>query len=144
VAIRVRDGALTLTTMLFGDEVRSATEIAAEIDGAKPTRKQVESAVAVIEELESNGSLTPALNYYRANLPPESWLHPGRELPAVNAPTMGIWSSGDIALTERQMTNSAAGVTGEWRYERIDGPGHWMQLEAPDAVNRLLVDFLPA
>jgi DNA end-binding protein Ku len=51
VAIRVRDGALTLTTMLFGDEVRSAAEIAAEIDGAKPTRKQVESAVAVIEEL---------------------------------------------------------------------------------------------
>jgi pimeloyl-ACP methyl ester carboxylesterase len=101
-------------------------------------------ADAVIEELESNGSLTPALNYYRANLPPESWLHPGRELPAVKAPTMGIWSSGDIALTERQMTNSAAGVTGEWRYERIDGPGHWMQLEAPDAVNRLLVDFLPA
>jgi DNA end-binding protein Ku len=51
VAIRVRDGALTLTTMLFGDEVRSTAEIAEGIDGAKPTRKQVESAVAVIEEL---------------------------------------------------------------------------------------------
>jgi DNA end-binding protein Ku len=51
VCIRVRDGALTLTTMLFGDEVRSTAEIAAEIEGAKPTRKQVESAVAVIEEL---------------------------------------------------------------------------------------------
>ena len=32
---------------------------------------------------------------------------------------------------------------GTWRYERIDGPGHWMQLEAPDAVNELLLDFLP-
>jgi pimeloyl-ACP methyl ester carboxylesterase len=29
------------------------------------------------------------------------------------------------------------------RYERIDGPGHWMQLEAPDMVNQLLLDFLP-
>jgi pimeloyl-ACP methyl ester carboxylesterase len=42
------------------------------------------------------------------------------------------------------MTNSAANVVGAWRYERLDGPGHWMQLEAPTEVNRLLVDFLPA
>jgi pimeloyl-ACP methyl ester carboxylesterase len=101
-------------------------------------------ADAVIGELEANGSLTPGLNYYRANLPPEVWVQPGRPLPAVRAPTMGVWSSGDIALTERQMTASAENVAGPWRYERLDGPGHWMQLEAPDEVNRLLVDFLPA
>ncbi len=52
VGIRVRDGALTLTTMLFGDEVRSTEEIAAEIEAAEPPREQVDSAVAVIEELE--------------------------------------------------------------------------------------------
>ncbi len=52
--------------------------------------------------------------------------------------------AGDFALTEGQMTRSAAAVAGPWRYERLDGPGHWMQLQAPDAVNRLLVDFLPA
>ena len=27
----------------------------------------------VIAELEANGSLTPGLNWYRANIPPESW-----------------------------------------------------------------------
>ena len=54
-----------------------------------------------------------------------------------------MWSSGDIALTEAQMTDSAENVAGPWRYERLDGPGHWMQLEAPDTVNRLLLDFLP-
>jgi hypothetical protein len=47
-------------------------------------------ADAVIADLEANGSLTPALNYYRANLPPEVWLSPGRELPPVAAPTMGV------------------------------------------------------
>ena len=57
---------------------------------------------------------------------------------------MGVWSSGDIALTERQMVDSAQSVAGPWRYERLDGPGHWMQLEAPDVVTRLLIDFLPA
>jgi pimeloyl-ACP methyl ester carboxylesterase len=99
---------------------------------------------AVIAELEASGSLTPALNYYRANVPPRTWLSPGRPLPPIAAATMGVWSSGDMALTERQMTNSAQHITGEWRYERLDGPGHWMQLEAPDEVNRLLLDFLPA
>ena len=49
-----------------------------------------------------------------------------------------------MALTEGQMTNSARELAGPWRYERLDGPGHWMQLEAPDEVNRLLIDFLPA
>jgi pimeloyl-ACP methyl ester carboxylesterase len=42
------------------------------------------------------------------------------------------------------MTNSANSVVGRWRYERLDGPGHWMQLDAPSAVNGLLIDFLPA
>ena len=98
---------------------------------------------AVITELEATKSLTPALNWYRANVPPESWVAPPLALPPVQAPTMGIWSSGDIALTETQMTDSAQNVTGPWRYERIEGPGHWMQLEAPDTINQLLLDFLP-
>lgn len=98
----------------------------------------------VIADLQANGSLTPGLNWYRANVPPESWVGPPMQLPAVQAPTMGVWSSGDFALTETQMTDSAKNVTGPWRYERIDGPGHWMQLEASDRVNALLVDFLPS
>ncbi len=28
--------------------------------------------------------------------------------------------------------------------ERLDGPGHWMQLDAPGQVNALLPDFLPS
>ena len=88
----------------------------------------------VIAELEANGSLTPGLNYYRANIPPECWVAPPLQLPPVQAPTMGIWSTGDVALTEVQMTDSAKNVAGSWRYERLDGPGHWMQLEAPDQV----------
>ncbi len=101
-------------------------------------------ADAVIAELEANASLTPALNYYRANVPPRAWLARGRSLPTITAPTMGVWSSGDMALTERQMTNSEQSLSGPWRYERLEGPGHWMQLEAPDDLNRLLLDFLPA
>jgi pimeloyl-ACP methyl ester carboxylesterase len=100
-------------------------------------------ADTVIAQLNANGSLTPALNYYRANLSPESYVAPRIALPPIAAPTMGVWSTGDIVLTEGQMTRSASQVTGPWRYERLEGPGHWMQLEAPEAVNELLLDFLP-
>ena len=100
-------------------------------------------ADATIKQIEAEESLTPALHWYRANLPPGSWVSPPLELPRVAAPTMGIWSSGDRHLTEEQMTASAQTVAGPWRYERIEGAGHHMQLEAPDAVNALLLDFLP-
>ncbi len=99
-------------------------------------------ADAVIAELEANHSLTPALNWYRANVPASSYLDPPLELPPVQAPTMGVWGSGDFALTEGQMTRSIAHVAGSWRYERLEGPGHWLQLEAPEQVNRLLIEFL--
>ena len=75
-------------------------------------------ADAVIADLERNGSLTPALNYYRANIPPESYVAPPLELPAIKSPTMGVWSSNDFALVESQMTGSSAFVEGPWRYER--------------------------
>jgi pimeloyl-ACP methyl ester carboxylesterase len=96
-----------------------------------------------IADLEATGSLTPGLNWYRANIPPASYVEPALALPPIAAPTMGVWSSGDFALTEGQMLRSAEQVSGSWRYERVEGPGHWMQLEAPDAVNALLLDFLP-
>ena len=96
----------------------------------------------VIADLRRPGALTAGLNWYRANLPPQSLLEPPPALPPVTAPTMGVWSTSDIALTARQMLDSAAYVTGPWRYEEIEGAGHWMQRDAPTELNRLLVDFL--
>jgi pimeloyl-ACP methyl ester carboxylesterase len=101
-------------------------------------------ADAVVADLQADESLTPGLNYYRANVPPESFLEAAPDLPPVKAPTMGVWSTKDFALTEAQMVNSEQHVSGEWRYERIEGAGHWIQLEKPDELNQLLIDFLPA
>jgi pimeloyl-ACP methyl ester carboxylesterase len=97
---------------------------------------------AVIAELARPGALTASFGWYRANAHPKTVINPPPELPPVAMPVMGVWSSGDTALTERQMTGSAAYVEGPWRYERIDGAAHWMQLDAPDELNRLLLDFL--
>ncbi len=99
----------------------------------------------VLEQFHAAGpdALTTALHWYRANLPPEAFVAPPLELPPVQAPTMGVWSDGDFALAEAQMADSGAHVAGPWRYERLEGAGHWMQLEAPERVSELLVDFLP-
>ena len=79
----------------------------------------------------------PALNWYRANLHPRRELEPPRGAPAgAGADTLGVWSSGDVYLTERADDRLGRVRHGSWRYERIDGAGHWMQLDAPDASTR--------
>jgi pimeloyl-ACP methyl ester carboxylesterase len=98
----------------------------------------VEQAIA---DLSRPGALTASLNWYRANLAPRM---PGRrpDLPPVQAATLGVWSSGDHYLDGERMAGSGAFVAGPWRYEQIEGASHWLQLDAPDAVNSLLLDWL--
>jgi len=97
---------------------------------------------SVVARLADPAALTASLALYRAILPPETLVAPPVELPPVPVPTMGVWSSDDIALLEEGMTGSSKFVTGPWQYARIDGAGHWLQLDAPDELNALLLDFL--
>jgi pimeloyl-ACP methyl ester carboxylesterase len=93
-----------------------------------------------IADLSRPGALTAGLNWYRA-APPSRELDRRRELPPVQAPTMGIWSTGDDYLIEL-MPQSEQYVAGPFRYERVEGASHWMQLDQPERVNELLLDFL--
>ena len=94
-----------------------------------------------LEDLARPGRLTAALNWYRANHRARSFVQGGR-IPAVSRPTLGVWSTRDFACHEKQMVDSADHVSGPWRYERIDGAGHWIPLAAPQRLNDLLVEFL--
>jgi pimeloyl-ACP methyl ester carboxylesterase len=96
----------------------------------------------VLARLSEPDALTASLGLYRAILPPAALIASPPALPPIAASVMGVWSSGDLALTEAQMTSSAEQISGPWRYERLAGVGHWMQLEAPAAVNELLLDFI--
>jgi pimeloyl-ACP methyl ester carboxylesterase len=95
-----------------------------------------------VEDLSRPGALTAGLSWYRANLHPKRQLEPRPQLPPVQAPTLGVWSTGDHYLNEQPMLDSAEHVTGPWRYERVEGASHWMQLDATDRVNALLLEFL--
>jgi DNA end-binding protein Ku len=65
-AIRVRDGALTLTTMRFHDEVRPTRQI--PTGGKKPSKKQLDQAVALIEELATDWDPESYEDCYRERL----------------------------------------------------------------------------
>ncbi len=96
----------------------------------------------VIVELERDGQMSAHLRWYRANLAPDAFVSDPPILPPVQAPTLGVWSSGDVALTEAQMVNSAAYCAHGFTYVRLDGLGHWTPLEAPGAIAAAIVDHL--
>jgi pimeloyl-ACP methyl ester carboxylesterase len=95
-----------------------------------------------LADLSRPGTLAAGLNWYRANTHPARELERRRRFPAIAAPTLGVWSSRDNYLLEEPMRRSGEHVTGSWQYERIEGASHWMQLEAPERVNELLLGFL--
>lgn len=99
-----------------------------------------------LRDLARPEALTAALNWYRAAFTrPSSDEAPLARLPAwdrIRIPVLGVWSDADPFLLEPQMVLSAEVVEAPWRYERISGAGHWMMLDQPEALNRLLIDFL--
>jgi pimeloyl-ACP methyl ester carboxylesterase len=102
-------------------------------------------AELAIAELSRPGRLTAALNWYRANVDPAAFFGDApHAVSDVKCPTMGIWSSGEKYVTEHGILASPAFVEGTWRYERILGASHWVQLDEPERVNELLLDFLVA
>ena len=121
-------------------QLRGTAESLLEAGDFAVLRRQAANTAQFIDwqrELSRPGRLTAALNYYRANAEmfvDQSW-------PPVTMPVMGVWSEDDVALAEKQMVDSGAYVRGSFRYERIDGAGHWMQIEAAKQVNALLLDF---
>jgi DNA end-binding protein Ku len=66
VAVRVRDDRLTLTTMLFADEIRPTKDIPS--GGKKPTKKQLDGAVELIETLAADWNPDDYEDRYRKRL----------------------------------------------------------------------------
>lgn len=91
-----------------------------------------------IKNLSRPGRLTAGLGWYRDN----AIAMLTKDVPVTQVPCMGIWSSADRFLTEKQMMDSAKYVDGPWQYRRIVGIQHWMQLDAPELLNKILLDYL--
>jgi pimeloyl-ACP methyl ester carboxylesterase len=85
------------------------------------------------------GALTGMINYYRAALRRT----PGRavaRMKPIEADTLVIWG-----MLDRHLGSELAEPAPEWvpnvRVERIPDATHWVQHDAPERVNELLLDF---
>ncbi|HEY7951690.1 MAG TPA: alpha/beta hydrolase [Solirubrobacteraceae bacterium] len=85
------------------------------------------------------GALTGMINYYRAALraSPRATL---AQLVPIQTPTMVIWG-----MRDRHLGSELAEPLPQWvpnvRMERIPEATHWVQHDAPERVNELLIDF---
>ena len=96
-----------------------------------------------IELFSRPGALTAGLNWYRANVPPASYLSEQRlELPAITCPAMLLWGLDDAYLTFELGRRAGEFCTGPFVLHALPDTGHWIQQERPDEVNELLLDFL--
>jgi pimeloyl-ACP methyl ester carboxylesterase len=84
------------------------------------------------------GALTGALNWYRA-IP---LVDPRRQNALVQAPTLFVWSDGDIAITRRGVDNTPRYVRGPYQFVVLHGVSHWIPDEVPDRLADLLLDHL--
>jgi pimeloyl-ACP methyl ester carboxylesterase len=124
---------------LSDDDFRNLREMVFE--NAAPGTFTPEDVGVYLEAFSRDGALTAALNYYRANMPAAAWLRPPPQLPDITTPTMVIWGEADAYLGLSLLDRSVAKVAGPVRVERLGGVSHWVQQEAPDAVNALLIDW---
>ncbi|WP_231731184.1 MULTISPECIES: alpha/beta fold hydrolase [Sphingomonas] len=85
------------------------------------------------------GALTAMVNYYRALLktPDYADIGDGR----VETPTLMIWGEEDKALGI-WCTEGVEQWVPKLTLHRLPGVSHWVQQEAPEAVNKLLGDWL--
>ncbi len=91
------------------------------------------------QALARPGALTAALNYYRALRYPMA--HAGGEPSLISVPTLLLWGEQDPYLSPR-LTEGLQSWVSDLRVVRFPDASHWVQNDAPERVNRLMIDFL--
>jgi pimeloyl-ACP methyl ester carboxylesterase len=87
--------------------------------------------------LSQPGAMTAALNWYRGgSLTDVSAMQP------VTVPTLYVWSDGDPALGREAAEATGRFVEGPYRFEVLEGVGHWIPEQVPERLNELLLAHL--
>ncbi|MFC3070150.1 alpha/beta fold hydrolase [Phenylobacterium soli] len=86
------------------------------------------------------GAMTGMVNWYRA-----AARSPGKMAgpwPMIEAPTLIVWGEADAALGVELLDGTEAHVR-DLTIRRLPNVSHWVQQEAPEAVNEILSGWLP-
>ena len=86
------------------------------------------------------GAPRAMVNYYRAAMRYRDVIDLGDY--RVETPTLMVWGEEDVALNIRCTQGTEQWVP-NLTVERLPGVSHWVQQDAPDAVNAILSDWLP-
>jgi epoxide hydrolase 4 len=85
------------------------------------------------------GAMTGMINWYRAAARHSDFMR--EPWPSIEIPTLVIWGEADAALGVETLEGTDAFVT-DLQIKRLPGVSHWVQQEAPEAVNALMADWL--
>lgn len=84
---------------------------------------------------DDGAALTGGLAWYRANDFTD-------DTGPITVPTMYVWSDDDVALGRDAAEATGSFVEGPYRFEVLEGVSHWVPEEAPETLNRLLLEHL--
>jgi pimeloyl-ACP methyl ester carboxylesterase len=115
-------------------------------DGARRLRRSFSEqrvpAAAIelyLSVIGSSAALEAALAWYRA-----AGTLAAIEVGAIEVPTLYVWGDADATVGSAAAESTGEFVKASYRFERLAGVGHFISDEAPDAVNRLLLEQLSA
>ncbi len=111
-------------------------------DTAAPGTFPPEERRIFTDALMRPGAMTAALEYYRANIPPETWLKPPPDLPPITVPTTIAWADADTYMSDLLLQRSITKVTGALEVIPLPGVSHWAQQEAPAMVATAMLAHL--
>ncbi|OQV23880.1 Epoxide hydrolase 4 [Hypsibius exemplaris] len=108
--------------------------------GMKPGSITAEELDAYKYTFSEPKSLTAAISFYR-NFSRKRDSEPIRWQP-VPCPVLVIWGAADAFLCSELALLSGQYTSGQFEVKYLDGISHWVQMEAPDEVNRTMDQFL--
>jgi len=110
------------------------------------SRRAVQTYVDVLGSTEAIGA---ALNWYRAMSSAPGTPGGGRTTATrsgpslrIDVPTLYIFGTADIFFSRAAAEASAAYVAGSYRFEPIEGAGHWLMERNPERVTEMLLEHL--
>ncbi len=87
------------------------------------------------------GGLTAMLNWYRALLRGGTRRFFSADIPVIHVPTLFLWGDADTALSLRTTVGTEKYVS-NLTFRVFPGVSHWIQQEAPEAVNAMIEAWL--
>lgn len=130
-----------LPEKILGRQGRGASELIRKTS-CNPARFPDDTLEIYRANAARPGGLRAMLNWYRAMMRSGAvrrfW---GKNIPIIKTPTLFLWGDQDVALSLRTTLGTEKYVS-NLTFRVLPGVSHWIQQEAPEAVNAMLEAWL--